>query len=61
MVEEDKSSGPNLSQNCGSHVLRPDGCEADILNANVVMEDEFLPENLTIWKVERSCEGERAS
>ena len=33
----------------------------DILDANVVMEDEFLPEGLTIWKVERSCEGERAS
>ena len=34
----------------------------DILNANVVMEDEFLPEGLMIWKaMERSCEGERAS
>jgi len=32
--------------------------EQVIFNANVAMGDEFLPEGLMTWKVERSCEGE---
>jgi hypothetical protein len=32
--------------------------EQVIFDANVAMGDEFLPEGLMTWKVERSCEGE---